>query len=184
MWTRQDLHPHLWLLAPALTTCTGHSTLSVPQTVAECVLYYYLTKKNENYKSLVRRSYRRRGKSQVRGGPGGWLSAPVPGMLRGWLHASFVAVCTVGGDHLRVLLCGRPPRLGPPQWWLEDPFWGVQTTLAAERSTRRKTTSILSLENSRTPGLVSHDPCGEGVTSPEQGLGSLHDLDWLTSLTF
>uniref|UniRef100_A0A673VQD8 Nuclear receptor corepressor 2 n=1 Tax=Suricata suricatta TaxID=37032 RepID=A0A673VQD8_SURSU len=39
-------------------------------TVAECVLYYYLTKKNENYKSLVRRSYRRRGKSQVRGRPG------------------------------------------------------------------------------------------------------------------
>lgn len=38
------------------------------KTVAECVLYYYLTKKNENYKSLVRRSYRRRGKSQVRCG--------------------------------------------------------------------------------------------------------------------
>lgn len=37
--------------------------------MAECVLYYYLTKKNENYKSLVRRSYRRRGKSQVRAGP-------------------------------------------------------------------------------------------------------------------
>lgn len=36
--------------------------------MAECVLYYYLTKKNENYKSLVRRSYRRRGKGQVRGG--------------------------------------------------------------------------------------------------------------------
>ncbi|XP_040843066.1 nuclear receptor corepressor 2 [Ochotona curzoniae] len=38
------------------------------KTVAECVLYYYLTKKSENYKSLVRRSYRRRGKSQVRAG--------------------------------------------------------------------------------------------------------------------
>lgn len=35
------------------------------QTVAECVLFYYLTKKNENYKNIVRRSYRRRGRSQV-----------------------------------------------------------------------------------------------------------------------
>lgn len=35
------------------------------QTVAECVLFYYLTKKNENYKNIVRRNYRRRGRSQV-----------------------------------------------------------------------------------------------------------------------
>lgn len=52
--------------APAAHTAL--SAVSRPQTVAECVLYYYLTKKNENYKSLVRRSYRRRGKSQVRAG--------------------------------------------------------------------------------------------------------------------
>uniref|UniRef100_A0A8C2I405 Nuclear receptor corepressor 2 n=1 Tax=Cyprinus carpio TaxID=7962 RepID=A0A8C2I405_CYPCA len=35
------------------------------KTVAECVLFYYLTKKNENYKNIVRRSYRRQGRNKV-----------------------------------------------------------------------------------------------------------------------
>lgn len=62
----------------SLNPYTPQHLLSAPQTVAECVLYYYLTKKNENYKSLVRRSYRRRGKSQVRRGVAAWLWGPGP----------------------------------------------------------------------------------------------------------
>lgn len=74
-WRRQGLNPDLQLQGSCSDRPhrTRRSSLSGLQTVAECVLYYYLTKKNENYKSLVRRSYRRRGKSQVRDGTG-WLA--------------------------------------------------------------------------------------------------------------
>lgn len=64
---------------PRRRTLPSASLSLFPQTVAECVLYYYLTKKNENYKSLVRRSYRRRGKSQVRGGGGAGIRGAWPG---------------------------------------------------------------------------------------------------------
>lgn len=89
----------LWLLAPTVNSLTPYipqRLLSAPQTVAECVLYYYLTKKNENYKSLVRRSYRRRGKSQVRPGVG-WLALGTPGpytpgTLAGWSLSLMIGV--------------------------------------------------------------------------------------------
>lgn len=128
MRKRQDLNPGLWLLAacsgrPRCTRCS----LCVPQTVAECVLYYYLTKKNENYKSLVRRSYRRRGKSQVRGGRG-WLWGLVPGVPCGrWRGGVTVAAAGSGplGGGWEMTLSG-----------------GVRPAPAAERSARRKTASL------------------------------------------
>lgn len=157
---------------------TRRSSLSGLQTVAECVLYYYLTKKNENYKSLVRRSYRRRGKSQVRDGAGRLaLGARPPRAVR-----PFAAwVVTI---HPQMWFRGRLPWFGLLSGGWETLSGGDQPTLAAEGSTSRKTTSILSLESSRTPGSVNHDPCSKRVTSPVQGLRSLGDLGWLTSLTF
>lgn len=56
--------PRFFLLLLDIWVTNGIS-LFFFQTVAECVLFYYLTKKNENYKNIVRRNYRRRGRSQV-----------------------------------------------------------------------------------------------------------------------
>lgn len=124
MRKRQDLYPGLWLLAacsdrPRRTRCS----LCVPQTVAECVLYYYLTKKNENYKSLVRRSYRRRGKSQVRGGRG-WLWGLVPSVPCGRWQ---------GGACDR-----RRGGLGPPRGRLGDPVWGCSARPSGREERQEK----------------------------------------------
>lgn len=53
------------LLSSSLQHLVSNGISLLFQTVAECVLFYYLTKKNENYKNIVRRNYRRRGRSQV-----------------------------------------------------------------------------------------------------------------------
>lgn len=53
------------ILSSSLKHLVSNGISLLLQTVAECVLFYYLTKKNENYKNIVRRNYRRRGRSQV-----------------------------------------------------------------------------------------------------------------------
>lgn len=119
-------------LLAARLACPHRAPLSVlslhPQTVAECVLYYYLTKKNENYKSLVRRSYRRRGKGQVRGehqAVGPWDRLPA---------------CLASAPPLWVPLRGGWDALSGDAW----------PSPAAENRAGRDGHFVLSLENSRT----------------------------------
>lgn len=122
-----------------------HSSLSAPQTVAECVLYYYLTKKNENYKSLVRRSYRRRGKSQVRGG-GGAVG------LQDWFPACSTA-SAMGTDVCALL------SLGPSQWWFGPTPWGCWAYPSSREESSEHGGFILSQKILELK-LVTHGPCG------------------------
>lgn len=144
---------------PAPTAHTAHSSevssLSVLQTVAECVLYYYLTKKNENYKSLVRRSYRRRGKSQVRRGQcwDGFPACSAANSQHAWQLAALTAA---RGD---VSSCVSA--VGPSFWVLsvaaERPSLGVCVVpQQCRRELGEMAISIFSLENSRRADLVTH----------------------------
>lgn len=132
--------------------------------MAECVLYYYLTKKNENYKSLVRRSYRRRGKGQVRRGRGG---------LPGGLPACSGAAC---GDISCFSAAG--PSVWAPSLAAGRPSLGVfLLSQQQRRDLGEMAASTLSLENSRTPGLVTHRPCG-GLGSHSQSKGRAFRMTW------
>ena len=156
MRKRQDLNPGLWLLAAC--------SLCVPQTVAECVLYYYLTKKNENYKSLVRRSYRRRGKSQVRGGRAR-LWGLVPGVPCGrWREG--------GGWRVTVSARAAARRARAPSGAAGRPCLGVFGPPQRQRGAPgERPLPFPSLENSRTPGLVNRDPRGEKGHVPRARTG-------------
>ena len=128
--------------------------------MAECVLYYYLTKKNENYKSLVRRSYRRRGKGQVRRGRGG-------------LPACSGAAC---GDISCFSAAG--PSVWAPSVVAGRPSLGVfLLSQQQRRDLGEMAPSTVSLENSRTPGLVTHRPCG-GLGSHSQSKGWASRMTW------
>lgn len=126
-----------------------------PQTVAECVLYYYLTKKNENYKSLVRRSYRRRGKSQVRG------RRAVPSVLGGGLPPVGSPSPLTGTPSLGA---AGPPRqqgteLGEVAVWF--PAWKVLELGLVAQGPRGSMAGVVWLRGQRT----GRRPQGPGFDS-------------------